>query len=786
MRKKLACIVSLFVICLLFCVPALSVSPETVVIEEDAVTIDLAVSDTYTLSAYVLPEGANQALNWYSAKNSTLSVKDGVLTAHRTGRIAITANIPKNGKIFDQCVVTIVDSRNPTSVTVTGAPEFVEPTQTVQLTASVEPALAGQEVVWQSFDTHIATVDENGLVTAKRPGTVYIRARAMNNKNVYGQIKLSVRYKKAPDSIDIGPSDVDLYVGKMLPLAPVFEPSDVSRIVRYSSSDPSVASVSEDGIITAHRYGKCTITVKSAADTDVDDKINLRVLDERIPDVLIAYPSQLNLEPSNVRDIQLLILPETLNADLVWTSNSDDVVTVSPEGRVVAVGEGEATITIASAYASTVNYRIPVRVEYGKTIKDLQLSQTEITIHRGEEAHVDLIKTPEDAGNAIAFEYSNPGICEMNDTGRIVALRRGETVVSISSYKDPEISVQLKVIVEDDLSPLTCISTLPSDQVLAPGDTIQPEVTFLPENADQTYTWTCSNPEIASVDESGVITAHSPGVCRISAVNNHAKEIFFEFVVTVQTDEYTLVMPERRTDKSGLAENMQKIENVRLSAQKMLLKDYEAGLIEKKEYERRSEVIDGAFEMYAFPWMVESVRKYWMDIHSENGMKDFKPGVMYYGLPYISGGSSARTYDVDRALEAGWYHPAQDGDYYMFDSMKEEYYGPYVGSDCSSFISLAYFGNAVHNNEIIKTYTLFYDDRFHTTDDPENLRAGDIMVRHSIHVIMFLYWADEAHTQAVFIEQGGSEPGINTVSTSVYTVSDYFDNFYHIRSPFAR
>ena len=681
---------------------------------------------------------------------------------------------------------TAVVSKPPSSITITGVPETIEPSQTFQLSAVVEPDDASQEVIWRSLDTHLATVDENGLVTAKRMGTVYIRALAKDNKKVFGQVKLVIRYIKAPKHIDLGQTDIDLYVGKTLRLSPIFEPEDASRIIRYTSSDPTVATVTTDGVITALQYGECTVTVKSAANPDVSAKINLRVLDERIPDAIIAYPSYLNLEPSNVRDIQLIVLPETLNADLVWSSNNESVVTVTPEGRVTAIDEGEATLTIASAYAYAMNYKIPVRVRYGKAIKDLSVSETKITLHRGDKTQIDIIKTPEDAGNAIAFEYSNPGICEMDETGAITALRRGETNIRIYAHKNPEISVKIKVVVEDDLTPLSCESNLPSNIVLAPGESVRPEISFLPEIASQAYTWTCSNPEIAYVDENGAITAISPGVSKIRAVNSHADEIYFEFYVAVETGEYALIMPERRTDKSALFENMQKIENIRVSAQKMLLKGYEEGTIQEKEYKKRSEVIDEAFEMYAFPWMTPAVQKYWMDENSEGGMKDFKPGIMYYGLPYMSGGSSARTFNVEKALENDWYRPAQDGDYYVFNTEMEAYYGPYVGNDCSSFISLAYFGNAVHNNEIIKTYTLFYDDRFYDIEDPETLLPGDILIRHSIHVIMFLYWADEAHTQAVFIEQGGSEAGINTISTSVYKVSDYLENFYHIRSPFPR
>ena len=91
------------------------------------------------------------------------------------------------------------------------------------------------------------------------------------------------------------------------------------------------------------------------------------------------------------------------------------------------------------------------------------------------------------------------------------------------------------------------------------------------------------------------------------------------------------------------------------------------------------------------------------------------------------------------------------------------------------------FGYADYKNKDVKTDTLLKDDRLRAITDASTLRAGDILVRHNSHVIMFLYWADENRTQGVFIEQGGSEPAINTISASVYTISDYLDHFYRIR-----
>ena len=766
----------------LFTFSALCEHPTEVVIEESELTIDLAVSDTYTLSAYVLPSEADQALNWYSAKNSTLSVKDGVLTAHRTGRITITANIPGNGKIKDHCVVTIIDSRVPASVTVTGEYTTLEPTEKLQLASSVEPSLADQSVTWQSLDERIAIVDQTGLVTAKREGTVYIRVYSNVNRSIKGTIKLTVRYKDAPDSLQLSETNVKMYTGESFTLKSEILPEDASRILNYSSSDASIASVDENGFVSCLQYGECVITVKSAADPSVRKSVSVRVLDKRIPDAIIAYPSSIEMAPPNTRIISLLVLPETLRADLVWRSTDEHVAQVDEHGRVTARNDGSCRIICESAYTSKISVSVPVTVESGKTPTALAFSASEITIKRGESAKVEILKKPADAGNAIVSEYSNPGIVRMDETGLITALRRGETTVRIYSYKKPEVSCDIRVIVEDALAPLSVVSDLPEKILLRPGEKITPSISFLPSDALQEYDFTCSNPEIAYVDASGAIVAVSPGVSTVRAQNSYANEVYFEFKVTVEAEQYTLVMPERRTDKAGIDQNMQKIESVRLSAQKMLYQDYENGKMDKKEYERRKTIVDNAFEMYAFPWMTESVRKYWMDSNSENGRKDFKPGIVYYGLPYVSGVNSARTFNVARAIEADRYILSEDGKFYIMNRESEDYTRLYAGNDCSSFISLACFQNTVHNGEPVKTYTLYYDDRFITTDDPASMKAGDIMVRHSIHVIMFLYWADDAHTQAVFIEQGGNEEGINTISTSVYTVSDYFGDFYHVRS----
>lgn len=272
----------------------------------------------------------------------------------------------------------------------------------------------------------------------------------------------------------------------------------------------------------------------------------------------------------------------------------------------------------------------------------------------------------------------------------------------------------------------------------------------------------------------------SRGVATVRAQSALNSALYIDYAVTVEDDEYTLLMPARRTTVDEIDDNLAAIEKIRLCAHHALDELSAAGTIPAEEAVKRGEIVDEAFEMYAFPWMVTSVQAYWNDTNSEDGAKDFKPGVVYYGLPYMSSYNSFHTYSVKHALAEKKYVPVEGESYYLLNQ-EGKFTRNYAGNDCSSFVALAMFGYADYKNKDVKTDTLLKDDRLRAITDASTLRAGDILVRHNSHVIMFLYWADENRTQGVFIEQGGSEPAINTISASVYTISDYLDHFYRIR-----
>ena len=137
--------------------------------------------------------------------------------------------------------------------------------ETLQLTAAVYPATAVQTVTWESSNKNIAVVDENGVVTGVSKGHVEIYAISTVNVNVKQSFALIVEEK---EKVVVEPTSVEIEVpegittikaNETITLTAVVNPAEATQKVDWTSSDPSVASVSR-GRVNALKEGTVTIT----------------------------------------------------------------------------------------------------------------------------------------------------------------------------------------------------------------------------------------------------------------------------------------------------------------------------------------------------------------------------------------------------------------------------------------------------------------------------------------------------------------------------------------------
>ena len=222
---------------------------------------------------------------------STRNLGNNVATITIEGGIASGTTCIINYNVVDKDVKV-------ESITITGEYIEVDGQEQIRLTATVTPENATNKmVVWTSSDETVATVSSIGIVTAVGEGTTVIRATATDGSGVYGEIGIQVGNSTPTDptdpsdeeipveSINLNKTEVELAVGDTETIEATVVPENATnKTIRWSSNDETVATVDENGTITAVGVGEAIITVAVDGETSgVTAKIDVTVIDNTSP-----------------------------------------------------------------------------------------------------------------------------------------------------------------------------------------------------------------------------------------------------------------------------------------------------------------------------------------------------------------------------------------------------------------------------------------------------------------------------------------------------------------------
>lgn len=144
----------------------------------------LYVGEITQLNATVSPSSAvNKSVSWISDDTSVATVSStGLVTAKSAGTATITCKAKDGSGKQATCNISVKENVKPTAITLSASKASLTEGETLQLTATVSPSDAvDKTVTWMSDKTNVATVDNNGLITAKSSGTANIIATTSNN-----------------------------------------------------------------------------------------------------------------------------------------------------------------------------------------------------------------------------------------------------------------------------------------------------------------------------------------------------------------------------------------------------------------------------------------------------------------------------------------------------------------------------------------------------------------------------------------------------------------------------
>ena len=238
---------------------------------------------------------------------------------------------------------------------------------------------------------------------------------------------------------------------------------------------------------------------------------------------VVLNKTSVKLAPEATCQLTATVVPENAdNKAVAWSSSKEEVATVSNEGLVTAVADGEAIITVTTEDgAKTATCKI--KVETGDiAVESIAISKESVVLQPQQTEQLEVIITPSNATDQrVKWKSSNWDVVDVDrNTGVVKALVNGEATITATSFDgDKTATCVVKVV-----TPVESITLSSEKLVLIPGAKENLVATILPATAsDKSIEWTSSNQEVVTV-ENGEVTAIAAGEATITAsADNGAK-----------------------------------------------------------------------------------------------------------------------------------------------------------------------------------------------------------------------------------------------------------------------
>lgn len=475
--------------------------------------VKLQVGEFATLNAEITPATLNGVnLTWKSSDEKVVRIgKPSPLTTTIEGvggGNAVISAINQDNVVVGYSHINV--RKAVTKITLSETKVTVPlNTSRLQLRATVDPQDASnKEIRWSSSDTAKATVDANGLVSLKQPGTVSIIATSIDNPSITAICNITIEIPVT--SVALDETTKTMYVGQSARLSYVLLPTNASKnSVIWTSTNTSVATVDATGRVTAKAVGTTVIMLKTIdGSKSVYCTINVRQVASGVKfDV-----SELTLEAGQYHYINAQLIPaNSTDNGLLWESSDTKVATVDDKGKVIAKEAGTAII-MARTESGGMSY---CKLTVIQPVESLLMNFSEKTIYVGDDFELTVSITPTKATKPeVTWKSSNTKIATVSDKGVVKGLAGGTAVITSTTIDGGHTATCVVTVREK----ITNLRLNYESYRLGLGKSVILIATAANETAtNQKITWVSSNEKVATVNKNGKVTGLKYGFATITA-----------------------------------------------------------------------------------------------------------------------------------------------------------------------------------------------------------------------------------------------------------------------------
>lgn len=462
-------------------VSTLTAQSQDIIIEPSPLTIDIPANTNVAVGTAIrlVATGGDGQYTWASSDSTVaaIDVNTGVVTALAPSTVTITAadGLGNTDSIALTSTIAPLNAAIP-SVDVLWVGNAG--TTKIDVSGGVAP------YTWSSDNTAVATVDANGMVTAKSAGVANIRVTDSTG-NSYSVINDIVTI--VVKEVLISASATIILVGDTLKLSAVGQGT-----LTWSVDKPALATISSSGQVNALAAGNVVVTV-------VDQNNNSAMLSVVINPLAPLSISSTTSTLSVTRDARstATLTGSGGKAPYTWAiASGANVMSVNTNGIVTALAAGNATVQMTDSLGQSMTHDfVVVNVNLSANTNEITAGNTLSLIASG--------------AGALTYAVDRADLASVSSNGVLTASKAGTVQVTVTDQNNISASVNVTIYAAVSIA-------TPSATTIWTNSTPS-TVTLTANGGKPTITWTSSNAAVATVDSSGIVSAVAVGTVTITA-----------------------------------------------------------------------------------------------------------------------------------------------------------------------------------------------------------------------------------------------------------------------------
>jgi len=527
-------------------------------INDNKLTLENGVN--YLMTVEKVPKTAGDSKLKYKSDNEEVATVDdlGLIKTKTIGTATITVSSVDNESILDKLTLEVIKTNiKAEKISLSESSLKLATDQIMELKATVLPEeTVDKSLEWSSSNKEIATVDNFGKITAKKEGDVTITAKTSNG--ILSKCEVEIANIQV-ESIDLSEENLTLERGKEKKISATIKPENANdKKITWNSENDTIAEVSTEGTIKAITIGTVLITARTS--NGKKDTIKVTVVEPNdsnqtasnsavitpTASTEVIYPSEIILEldelelyPNEQKQIIATVEPEdATNKSITWSSSDNNVASVDNNGLVTAIKAGLVTITARTNNEKTSSANIIVD-ENPDEPTGVSLSSTLVNIYTGEQQQITAKIDPDSATDkTVTWSSSDNNVASVNDSGLITGINSGTATITAKTSNDKTtlVNVTINSVISTTPTASTIIDSIVlniKNVLLKKNQTQQTTIVFTPNNvSNKNITWTSSDTSIATVTNTGLVTAKSVGTVTITATTYNGKTATAKFMVS--------------------------------------------------------------------------------------------------------------------------------------------------------------------------------------------------------------------------------------------------------------